>query len=331
MLSSTALVWTWIGAAFVCFLAVNFAYALWKLRSQASSSRHWPSVKGQIVASEVKAPKVHSSDEDTDCSIALSYRYSVAGKEHRGSHIRAGGEPMMTRLAAEGLAAKYPVGAQVDVHYRADRPGTALLEPKSRGNSPALIVFLVVASFIAAILIAHGIAGKVLLMREGGVPVFALIMPIICLAVAAGAVHEYLRLHRLLHDSVNWPTVTGRISSANVVEEQSTDTDDKGRQSTSTTYRPDIRFAYAVGGREFHSSQWNWGWTAFYAGEERPRAIVAKYQPGMSLPIHYDPKDPGNAVLEPANRLGSFVPLVVAFVFGAGGVGMLWAFTVLHN
>ena len=93
-LPSTALLWTWIAAAFVAFLAANFAYALWKLRRQGSSSRLWPSVQGEIVACEVKVPKVHSSDdEDTDCSVELSYRYSVGGKEHRArASMRSRGE-----------------------------------------------------------------------------------------------------------------------------------------------------------------------------------------------------------------------------------------------
>jgi hypothetical protein len=331
-LSSTALLWTWIAAGIALFLAANFALGLRNLRRQASSSLHWPCVPGEIVACEVKVPKVHSSDdEDTDCSVALAYRYSVADKEHRGSRIHASREPLMTRRAAEELAARYPVGAKVEVHYRADRPGTALLEPKAGGNFAALIVFLVVALAVALVLVAHGIAGRVLMYGEGGVPLFAFLLPLACLALAAGAVYEYLRLRKLLHESANWPMAAGRISASAVVEEQSTDRDDHGKETTSTTFRPDIRFAYEVGGREFHSSQWKWGWTALYAGEDTPKKIVAKYQPGMAIAVHYDPKDPANAVLEPANRQGSFAPLCFAFVFAGGGTLMLWVFTLMRS
>ena len=217
------------------------------------------------------------------------------------------------------------------MHYRADKPGTALLEPKGSGNFAALTAFLVVASFITLILVAHGIAGKVLLVREGGVPLFAFILPFAALAIAAGAVYEYRRLHKLLHDSAAWPSVLGRIAASSVIEEQSTRTDDDGKESTSTTYRPHIAFAYEVGGREFHSTQWNWGWTTLYAGDEKPRAIIARYKPSASVAVHYDPKEPENAVLEPGDRQGTTVPLVIAFIFGVGGALMFWAFTVLHN
>jgi hypothetical protein len=205
------------------------------------------------------------------------------------------------------LAAKYPVGAKVQVHYRPDRPGTALLEPKDSGNTAALTAFLVLFSLIALVLVAHGIAGKVLVLREGGVPLFAYLMPLACIAISAGAVYEYVRMRKLRHESSSWPTVTGRVTSSTVVD------------------------AYEAQGREFHSSQWNWGWTALHYGAEGAEKITAKYKVGASVRVYFDPRDPSNAVLEPANRQGSFVPLFVAFVFGAGGALMLWTFPLMHN
>jgi hypothetical protein len=329
-MSSTALLWNWVAVAIVMFLVVNFAYGLWKTRRDTSSSLHWPKVKGEIVTSNVKVPRIHGSDDEADCRFELAYRYEVGTKEHRGSHIHAGPSPAMTRRAAEELAAKYPVGASVDVHYRADKPGTSLLEPKSTGNFFALLVFLVTFSCVALVLIADGIAGKVLLYREGGVPLWAFLGPLACAAIGVGMVYEYLRLRKLLHESVNWPTAPGRISAAEVVEEQETSRDN-GHETTSTYYRPDIRFAYTVGGREFHSSRWEWGWTRLYGSEKRPRQVIEKYKPGTPVAVHYDSKDPENAVLEPGNRQGTFVPLVVAFVFGGGAVFMFWLFPQLHH
>jgi hypothetical protein len=331
MLSSSALLGTWVAAGIAIFFVVNLVYALWTGRRQVSSSAAWPTTQGEILTSRVTVPATHSSDDEADCAVEISYRYAVGGKEHRGSHIHAGREAMMVRRAAESLAAKYPAGAKVEVHYRPDKPGTALLEPKDSGNTTALIVFLVVFSPIALVLVAHGIAGKVLLLREGGVPVFALLLPLACLAIAAGAVYEYVRMRRLRHESAAWPSVAGRITTSCVVEEQSTSTDDRGRETTSTSYRPDIEFAYEAGGREFHSSQWSWGWTALYSDTEGAQKVAAKYKEGASVPVYYDPKDPSNAVLEPANRQGTAVPLVVAFVFAAGGALMLWAFPLLHS
>jgi hypothetical protein len=329
MLSSTALLWTRIGAAGALFVVANLVYALWKARRQASSSARWPAVAGEITACEVKIPSTHSSDDDSDCSVEISYRYRVGAKEYKGTHIHAGREAMTTRDRAEETAAKYPVGSRVEVHYRPDRPATALLEPNDTRNLAALIVFLAVFAWIALVLVAHSIAGRVLLLREGGVPLFALFAPLACLAIGILGLNRYLQMRRKLHASAGWPTAAGIITASEVVPFEDTDSDGKGRETTTIKYRAHVDFAYKVDGREFHSSNWKWGWTAIYRDSAAPQAVVAAHPIGKSVPVFYDPNDPASAVLEPANRQGTLAPLIVGVVFGLGGAFMLWAFTKL--
>ena len=99
---------------------------------------------------------------------------------------------------------------------------------------------------------------------------------------------------------------------------QNTETDDRGHETVSTEYRVAIRFSYQVAGREFHSGNWKWGWTAIYGSREKPTAIVAGYPVGKSVQVFYDPTEPATAVLEPANRQGSLVQLVFSLVFEPG-------------
>jgi hypothetical protein len=88
-------------------------------------------------------------------------------------------------------------------------------------------------------------------------------------------------------------------------------------------------FSYKVGLREFHSSNWKWGWTATYGNREKPEAIVAAYPVGKSVQVFYDPNEPATAALEPGNSQGTFVQFIFSFVFGAGGLLMFWVFTKL--
>ena len=44
------------------------------------------------------------------------------------------------------------------------------------------------------------------------------------------------------------------------------------------------------------------------------------------MPVFYDPADPSRAVLEPANRKGTFVPLAGAAIFALPGVAFYWLF-----
>jgi hypothetical protein len=73
------------------------------------------------------------------------------------------------------MAARYPVGAIVDVHVEPANPGNAVLDPAETGTLTARTL---AATFgiIAAVLIAHAIAGQVL-YSSNGVPLFAFLLP----------------------------------------------------------------------------------------------------------------------------------------------------------
>jgi hypothetical protein len=331
MLSANALLWTRIGAAVTLLIAANLLYALWKARRQTASITQWLTAQGEITACAVTVPGVHDSDDDTDCSVDVRYRYRVGGKDYEGSHIHAGREAMTSRLLAEQTAARYPLGSRVEVHYRPDRPATAVLEPTDSRSLTALIVFLGVFVWVAGVLVAHSLAGRVVLLRDGGVPLFALFVPIACTVLGALGLRAYLQTRSKLQSSANWPTATGTITDSEVVASQNTETDDRGRETVTTQYRVDIRFGYKVGGREFHSDNWKWGWTAIYNDPKTPQAIVAAHPVGKSVQVFYDPDAPATAVLEPANRQGSFVQLIFSLVFGLGGLVMFWAFMKLGD
>jgi hypothetical protein len=64
MLSANALLWTRVGALVALIIVANLLYALWKARRQASSIKQWLIVPGEIIACEVTALKVHSSDDE---------------------------------------------------------------------------------------------------------------------------------------------------------------------------------------------------------------------------------------------------------------------------
>jgi Protein of unknown function (DUF3592) len=327
MLSPDHLMWTRICAGIALFLVANFAYALWKARRGSASSKSWPTVPGAITASAVKVPRALTSDEDTDCSVEIRYSYRVGAKDYEGKRIHSGRDAMTTRLIAEEVTAKYPVGSHVDVHYRPDRPGTAVLEPRDTANLAALIAFLVVFSCIAGVLIVHSIAGKVIYLHEGGVPLFAFLLPLAAITVGVGGVYDFLRMRRTLSESARWPQAAGTITTSDVVAFQDTERDSDDRERSVTKYRAAIRFAYQVGAREFHSSRWSWGWTAIYGTPEGAQKIVDAHPKGKAVPVFYDPKQPESAVLEPANRQGTLAPLIFGLVFGLTGALMFWAFT----
>jgi hypothetical protein len=131
--------------------------------------------------------------------------------------------------------------------------------------------------------------------------------------------------------SMRWPAVLGKITEVGVVaEERREDDDDDGRTRITTVYRSDVQYAYTVGGREFHSNAWKWGWTGFYPDEASARAPVAKYAAGASVPVFYNPESPEEAILEPGNKDGRGAQLVFGAMFALTGIIMFWAFSVMQ-
>ena len=74
-------------------------------------------------------------------------------------------------------------------------------------------------------------------------------------------------------------------------------------------------------------STWKPGATVGYGTPKRAEAAVARYTPGQSVMVHYDPAHPDTAVIEPGNTEGAGVILVVGVAFGLAGTLFLWLFT----
>lgn len=119
-------------------------------RRYLKQAQSWPSVRGKIVASRVE--EFQSRGEDTTTTMyrpAIEYAYSVRGRDYRGAQIKLGLAVEGTQTYASGVTAKYPEGADVEVHYDPANPGNAALENPAGASWYPLGVAL--ASFAFAI------------------------------------------------------------------------------------------------------------------------------------------------------------------------------------
>lgn len=329
MLSDSQLLWTRIGAGVCLFMVANQIYALWKVRNQVAAGKIWSKTSGKIIDSSLSQPDVPREGGETNATVNIRYQYQVSGKNLEGKRVKFGGQGGMTRVAAEQLVAKYPAGATVDIYYDPKSPAQSALEPRNKSSVVPHIVFLTVFAVISIVLVAHSIAGKVL-TNANGMPLFAFLLPLFAVFVGTGAFVQYVMQRRQGSASTKWPTVSGKITQVDVVAEERREDDDDGRTRIKTLYRPDVQYAYAVGGREFHSNAWKWGWTAFYPDEASAKATVAKYTVGASVPVFYNPENPEVAILEPSNSDGRGVQLVFGAAFVLAGILMFWAFSVIQ-
>ena len=330
MLDAHQLLWTQIAAGVCLLIFGGLLFNMVRMRSQMQAAGSWDKIEGVIIASKVDQPPTHVSDDLNDATPIIRYRYRAGGQDIESDQVRIGGLPLTTRVLAGGLVARYPVGARVDVHVDPNDPKNALLEPADQGNLASMIAFTIVFGLIAAVLVAHSIAGHVL-YTDKGVPLFVFPLPVLVLLGAVFGVIAYIRQRQLASASARWPTAAGIVTTSDVIEEaiEDKENDDRSRIRRTYRYQVDLRYAYQIDKRDYVGTAFNWGATAIYGLRELAEKAASQYQKGQPVTVYYDPERPGNAVLEPDNRQGSLAPLIVAAICAVFGGVMLAVFVLV--
>jgi hypothetical protein len=328
MLDAQHLLWTQIAACVCLLISGAMLFNLFRMRRLMRAAENWDKAEGVITVSEVRQPPAHVSDDQNDAAPVIRYRYRTSGQDFESDRVRIGGQPLTTRVLAARLVAGYPVGARVDVYVDPKDPKNALLEPGQQGNLAAQLAFTITFGFIAAVLVAHAIAGRVL-YTGNGVPLFAFALPGIAILAAVFSVVSFARMRRLAGASARWPTVPGTVTASTVIEEEIEDksSDDKLIIRKIRRYQVDLRYAYRVGKRDFVGTAGNWGWTGIYGLRELAEKAAGQYSQGQPVTVYYDPEQPRNAVLDPESRQGSMAPLIFAAISAVVG-GVILAFFI---
>jgi hypothetical protein len=111
-----------------------------------------------------------------------------------------------------------------------------------------------------------------------------------------------------------WPVADGMVLSSEV---RTHTTENR------TSYSPIIHYKYQVHGKWYTGSRLAFGFSN--RSREASSDIVEGYAAGTSIPVHYDPNQPENSVLQPGVHSINWL----AFVFGAAALGM--AFLLRFN
>ncbi len=125
-----------------------------RVRALGKAALGWPSVAGVVKSNEIRSFKMKSGKQ---FKAQVTYSYDVGGTAYAGDRLRFG-QYAGALAAAEADAAKYPVGAPIEVRYDPKKPQSSVLEPGVAGTSVLGIVlavtggiFLVLVGLVAAI------------------------------------------------------------------------------------------------------------------------------------------------------------------------------------
>jgi hypothetical protein len=117
----------------VVIFATCFGLALllffFGFRKMVKKAANWPSVRGRIVSSGVDSfRETEDGRTRTLYTAAVEYAYQVHGVDYHSRQINLGMTTSGSQAGAEKVAARYPQGAPVDVHYEPENPSNAALE-----------------------------------------------------------------------------------------------------------------------------------------------------------------------------------------------------------
>ena len=143
--------------------AVGFGLAalmfFFAARRSAKQAATWPVVRGKIVKSEVEEYQERDEDSDgrtrwrTAYRPAVEYAYVANGRELRGNQISYGMTVSAGKGYAEKVAAKFPIGGEIDVHYDPANPSTSALTAGGTGMTWIIFVAALAVFALAAALL----------------------------------------------------------------------------------------------------------------------------------------------------------------------------------
>lgn len=115
---------------------------------RAKTAQSWPAIPGTVLSSTVVEHISTDSEGSTSTSYEpkVEYQYSVMGQPYTAKRIAFGANSFPYNKAAE-IAARYPVGSQVNVHYNPDKVKDATLETNASGGK----LFTILGGIFAAI------------------------------------------------------------------------------------------------------------------------------------------------------------------------------------
>jgi hypothetical protein len=141
-------------------------------------------------------------------------------------------------------------------------------------------------------------------------------------ALASGLILVARYSLRRASETERWPKAEGVVLESAVAAIR-----DGGRQ----LYRPVVRYRYEVDGERYEGSRIKWSAILDFRKYSRARAMLDKYRSGHRIAVHYDPKRPGVAVLQPGPIDGVRAIYVIAptaaayamFVIGTIGYALI--------
>jgi hypothetical protein len=118
--------------------ALLFGLITFACQRAAAQAKRWPIASGLVEASSITSYQRRSrSSEDREVRLETLYRpnivygYDVGGVHYRGDKVSYSGYGTSSADVAKQVAARYPIGRALTVHYNPQNPSESAIDPST--------------------------------------------------------------------------------------------------------------------------------------------------------------------------------------------------------
>ena len=144
----------------------------------------------------------------------------------------------------------------------------------------------------------------------------AILIPTLIVAASLGIFAWAWTAYRDGRRSLEWPAVSGRVTSSSVTLE-TTEADADSRLES--TYYPSVSYEYRVGGQSFNGTRIGIGGAVGTARKADAEAVAKRYAVGSKVDVYYDPANPEYAVLVRGANI-----IMVWVIAGCGAIALIF-------
>jgi len=308
-----------VASMFPALVLIAFAVKLWEIWK----AKRWLTAEGKVIASRVKSQvrtrpsgDFDTSDTEVENQPFVQYEFRIASQKHIGTRIAIGEKIPSVEL--KSTLARYPVGKAVTVYYDPADPKKCVLERELPFSNTTMWIGLGVVMLVfvgGPLLFAFSYFNGVEWFKSHlANPRQAPLVTVMGL-FGLGVLFFAQAFTRMVRQATRWPVVRGTVLDSGTQEVAAVIND-----GYRTHYRSLVLYRYTVSGREYQGDRIAIGVVISSTLPWLVRQRSAKYRPGMTVDVHYNPAGPGESVLN-ANSKWHYLPWCI----GAVILAFAWA------
>ncbi|WP_179296306.1 MULTISPECIES: DUF3592 domain-containing protein [unclassified Mesorhizobium] len=290
------------------FLLVGFACAVSGMLSlitivkwrEVQALSRWLPTPGKIISSRVEAREVRSSGAGSDSTDttemrnfpAITFEYKVGGKKFQSSRYSV--KENLGNFEVRETLAQFPRGAEVTVFYNPADPSKAVIERTMPDGAFKFMFQLSAGLAIGTAVLVFSIGGVLEAIRPHLPKPQNLGAAALLLFMGLFALRMGFAQKSLAEQAAKWPVAAGRIDASGLQALRTY----SGYQRWRTVFKSRIVYSYGVAGQRYSADRVTFGATVTASLPGLVSGQARRYAEGSKVDVHYDPANPGSAVLE---------------------------------